>query len=95
MSVPHPLAYAINLYVDSKTKQIFAEPGPGRDLMGAFEQVGSSKSNDYSKHDGTHPGNIEHDEIQSIKQDLELKENEIKALEEHVVANSGRKSKER
>ncbi|MBK8815744.1 MAG: porin [Methylococcaceae bacterium] len=84
-------AYAIDLYVDTKTKQIFAEPGPGRELMGSFEQV--SKSNGYSKHDGTHAGNIENSELQSIKQDLELKENEIKALEEHVVAQREERAK--
>jgi hypothetical protein len=79
-----PTANAIDLYVDIKTKQIFAEPGPGRELMGSFEQV-NPKSNGYSRHDGT-AGNIDNTELQSIKQDLELKENEIKALEEHVAA---------
>lgn len=29
-------AYAMDLYVDTKTKQIFAEPGPGRMHMGTF-----------------------------------------------------------
>jgi len=29
-------AYALDLYVDTKTKQIFAEPGPGRVHMGSF-----------------------------------------------------------
>ena len=32
-------AFAIDLYVDTKTKQIYAEPGRGRVLMGAFERV--------------------------------------------------------
>ncbi|MBS0587975.1 MAG: porin [Proteobacteria bacterium] len=31
-------AYALDLYVDTKTKQIFAEPGPGRVHMGTFEK---------------------------------------------------------
>jgi hypothetical protein len=30
---------AIELYVDSKTRQIFAEPGPGRQRLGKFAQV--------------------------------------------------------
>jgi Phosphate-selective porin O and P len=84
-------AFAIDLYVDIKTKQIYAEPGPGRELMGTFEQVSNNKS--YSKHDGTHPGSPENAEIKEIKHDLELKENEIKALEEHVVANREEKAK--
>lgn len=29
-------AYALDLYVDTKTKQIFAEPGPGRVHMGSY-----------------------------------------------------------
>lgn len=83
-------AAAMELYVDSKTKQIFAEPGPGRELMGSFEQVTPNKHG-YSKHDGTHQnGNdelaSERAEIEKIKQDMSLRDNEIKALEEHVVA---------
>ena len=32
-------AYAIDLYVDTKTKQIYTEPGPHRERLGAFERV--------------------------------------------------------
>ena len=32
-------AQAIDLYVDTKTKQIYAEPGEGRVRMGSFERV--------------------------------------------------------
>ncbi|WP_411726223.1 porin [Methyloglobulus sp.] len=85
-------AYAIDLYVDTKTKQIYAEPGPGRQLMGSFEQVTPNK-NGYSKHDATHTNGTDNAELQEIKHDLELKENEIKALEEHVVANREEKAK--
>ncbi len=81
--------YAIELYVDSKTKQIYAEPGPGRQLMGSFEQVSPNK-NGYSKHDGTHQAEVnemggDNKEIEAIKTDLELKENEIRALKESAV----------
>ena len=34
-----PGAYAIDLYVNTKTKQIFTEPGPDRERIGAFERV--------------------------------------------------------
>lgn len=48
-----PSAYALDLYVDTKTKQIFAEPGPGRIHMGSYvkEEKGttSKKSNTSSK----------------------------------------------
>ena len=90
-------ASAIDLYVDTKTKQIYAEPGPGRQLMGSFEQVAPGGGG-YSKHDAIHQ-NGDHDaggesaEIEKIKQDLELKENEIKALKEFEVANREEKAK--
>ncbi len=71
-------ALALDLYVDTKTKQIYAEPGRGRELMGNFEKVAPAKA--AVKVD-------ENAEIKAIREDLALKQNEIKALEEHVVAN--------
>lgn len=67
-------AFAIDLYVDAKTKQIYAEPGPGRMLMGAFERV----------EDKAPAAPASGSEISEIKQDLELKSNEIAALKEHA-----------
>jgi phosphate-selective porin OprO and OprP len=66
-------SYAIDLYVDTKTKQIYAEPGPRRELMGSFEKVGEAKAQPAP------PA-----EISAIKEDLELKSNEIAALKEHA-----------
>ncbi len=76
-------AFAIDLYVDTQTKQIYAEPGPNRERMGSFERVEDApvKKTDTSA------------EISAIRQDLELKDNEIKALEEHVAANREEKAK--
>lgn len=37
-------AAELDLYVDRKTKQIFAEPGPGRDKLGTFVQVEGSQA---------------------------------------------------
>lgn len=37
-------AYALDLYVDIKTKQIFAEPGPGRVHMGTYEKSGQASA---------------------------------------------------
>ncbi|MBS0299942.1 MAG: porin [Proteobacteria bacterium] len=43
-------AYALDLYVDTTTKQIYAEPGPGRVHMGTFEKAESpSKKKDTAK----------------------------------------------
>jgi phosphate-selective porin OprO and OprP len=72
-------AFAIELYVDTKTKQIYAESGPGRVLMGTFEQVGGAPA----KTAAPVPA-----EIEAMKQDLELKTNEIKALQEHAAEAS-------
>jgi hypothetical protein len=72
-------AFAIDLYVDSTTQQIYAQPGPNRVKLGTFEKV-----DDATK---------EKADIESIKQDLELKTNELKALEEHVVATREEKAK--
>ncbi|HET7062527.1 MAG TPA: hypothetical protein VFI43_10155 [Nitrosospira sp.] len=36
-------AYVIDLYVDTKTKQIYSEPGEGRVRMGSFEKVSDQK----------------------------------------------------
>ena len=68
-------AMAMALYVDTKTKQIYAEPGKGRELMGNFEKVAPAKA--AVKVD-------DQAEIKAIREDLALKENAIKALEEHA-----------
>ncbi len=73
-------AFAINLYVDTRTKQIYAEPGPHRELMGSFEKVDDKPAKTETKAPDVA-------EVAAIKEDLELKANEIKALEEHVAYN--------
>ncbi len=35
--------YALDLYVDTETKQIFSEPGSGRVHMGTFEKSGKQR----------------------------------------------------
>jgi phosphate-selective porin OprO/OprP len=70
-------AFAMELYVDTKTKQIYAEPGRGRELMGSFQKVDDSP---VKAAPVAQPA-----EIAAIKQDLELKTNEIKALSEHAA----------
>ncbi len=69
-------AYAIDLYVDIKTKQIYAEPGLNRQLMGSFERVQDKPEPSAAQ---AAPA-----EMDAIRQDLELKTNEIAALKEHA-----------
>ena len=86
-------AFALDLYVDTKTKQIFAEPGKGRQKMGAFEKVEESthtttthSSNFVNQEHAIQATESEKSEIEKIHHELELKGNEIKALEEHAKA---------
>ena len=72
-------AFAIDLYVDTKTKQIYAEPGRGRMLMGSFEQVGEAPAKTAAPVAAAAPA-----EIAAVNQDLELKTNEIKSLQERM-----------
>lgn len=73
-------ALAMDLYVDTKTKQIYAEPGRGRELMGSFERVEDKQA-------AAAPADT--NEMAAIREDLELKTNEIKALEEHAKEAEG------
>lgn len=70
-------AFAIDLYVDTKTKQIYTEAGVGRTKLGSFEQVQEDvpvKSKNGS-------------EVSALREKLELQDNQIKALEEHAKAS--------
>lgn len=77
-------AFAMDLYVDTKTKQIYAEPGRGRELMGSFEKVQDAPAKTAVKADQA--------EIAAIREDLALKDNAIKALQEHKDESTGPKS---
>jgi phosphate-selective porin OprO/OprP len=68
-------AFAIDLYVDTKTKQIYTEAGAGRQKLGSFEQV----QDDVPVKNGG--------EVSELRQKLELQDNQIKALEEHAKAS--------
>ncbi|HEY8037168.1 MAG TPA: porin [Methylobacter sp.] len=74
-----PGAFAMDLYVDTKTKQIYAEPGPHRQLMGNFEKIESAPAKVADKEE-----KLDKAEIKAIREDLALKDNAIKALEEHA-----------
>jgi phosphate-selective porin OprO/OprP len=76
-------AFAMDLYVDTKTKQIYAEPGPHRQLMGAFEKVEKAPAKTADKEE-----KLDKAEIAKIREDLALKDNAIKALQEHAAVDS-------
>ena len=79
-------ALAMDLYVDIKTKQIYAEPGRGRMLMGAFEKVADTSSSSLAA--PVAPAATQA-EVAAIKEDLALKTNEIKALSEYAAEANG------
>ncbi len=68
-------AFAMVLYVDNKTKQIYTEAGPGRQILGSFEQVQEGIP---VKNGG---------DVSELRGKLELQDNQIKALEEHAKAS--------
>ena len=75
-------AMALDLYVDKKTQQIFAEPGLGRTKLGTFQQVDDANpkvsTSTQSELQAQKAG------IEKIKDDLALKNNELKAIDEHL-----------
>lgn len=73
-------ALALDLYVDTKTQQIFAEPGHGRVKLGTFQQVDEHAANSSTKSELE----AQKAEIAKIKDDLALKTNELKAVDEHL-----------
>ena len=81
-------AIAMDLYVDTKTKQIFAEPGRGRVLMGAFEKVAEEPS-PLSPPAAPLATKAE---VAAIREELDLKNNEIKALSEFAAEANGPES---
>lgn len=79
-------AFALDLYVDTKTKQIYTEAGAGRQRLGAFEQVVPHKSaDDFS--------DKIHQELEAqkahVENNLALQHNEIKALDERTEEFKG------
>ncbi|MDD5229531.1 MAG: porin, partial [Methylococcales bacterium] len=68
-------AFALDLYVDTKTKQIYTEAGVGRQKLGSFEQV----QDDIPVKRGG--------EVSALREKVELQDNQIKALEEHAKAS--------
>jgi len=82
-------ALAMDLYVDTKTKQIYAEPGRGRVLMGSFEKVAEAPANSLAAPAAPLATKAE---VSAIREELALKNNEIKALSEFAAEANGPES---
>jgi phosphate-selective porin OprO/OprP len=79
-------AIALELYVDTKTKQIYAEPGPGRTRLGSFERVEDKQTSIPAvvPEPAAQAAPASSAEITAIREELEQKTNAITALEERV-----------
>ena len=82
-------ALAMDLYVDSKTKQVFTEPGKGRVLLTDSANV---KSGHTPFVPAPYVAPVAATDIDAIKKDLEMKTNAIAALEEHAKEESDPKN---
>ena len=82
-------ALALDLYMDMKTKQIFAEPGKNRVKLGSFEEVKEGAKNSEVSQKVAQ----EEQEIAQIREDLENKELAIKALEEKAIETKEQRAK--
>ena len=82
-------ALAMDLYVDTKTKQIYAEPGRGRELMGSFEKVAEAPAHSLAAPAAPLATKAE---VAAIREELALKNNEIKALSEFAAEANGPES---
>lgn len=71
-------AAALELYVDTKTKQLYSEPGPNREKLGTFVRVEDAPAKAEA------PKPLDQAELDKIRDELALKSNAIAALEEHV-----------
>jgi phosphate-selective porin OprO and OprP len=67
-----PDAHALDLYVDTNTQQIFAQPGEGRVKLGTFVQVEDAEKSKV--------------EIAELKEELEKKKNKEETKKGHIPA---------
>ncbi|HQU61670.1 MAG TPA: porin, partial [Nitrosomonas sp.] len=81
--------YALDLYVDTVTKQIYAEPGPNRVHMGFYVRADEApgKREEPAVHmtsQQTSEAKTNTEEIKAIRKELELKSVKMEALEEKL-----------
>ena len=71
--------FAIDVYVDTKTKQIYAEPGPHRERLGSFVRVEDASVE--GRPTTVNPATaVTTRELTAVREELETKSVEIKAL---------------
>ena len=61
-------AFALDLYVDKKTKQIFTEAGPGREKIGSFTKVDDAPAESAVKADASDPAQSRRDRSAAMRE---------------------------
>jgi phosphate-selective porin OprO/OprP len=79
-------AFALDLYVDKKTKQIYAEPGPGRERLGSFKKVDDAAVESAAKTDTVEAAPIPRDRSAAMREKMAGARllNDVAVLQEHV-----------
>lgn len=80
-----PAEAALQLYVDQKTKQIYAEPGPGRLPLGTFKQVGAEEG---AAEDLDSMIEQKKEELKKMDKRLKSVENKVQKAEEEKKAKA-------
>lgn len=63
-------AFALELYVDKKTKQLYAEPGPGRERLGSFKKVDDAPAESAAKTDTAESTPIPRDRAAAMREKM-------------------------
>lgn len=85
-------SFALDLYVDTKTKQIYAEPGPGRQHIGSYEKTKGVDTRNPDKTEAaagaaaaqTPRSKETAEEFATVHRELRAKTKEIAALQDRV-----------
>ena len=85
---------SIDLFVDTKTKQLFAEPGPGRVRLGTFEKVEETRKEEKAIAESM---DEKKKELQAMEARIDKKNEHIKEVEQKIdrVASTGAASGEK
>ena len=63
-------AFALDLYMDKKTKQLYAEPGPGRERLGSFKKVDDAAAESAIKTDTAESTPIPRDRSAAMREKM-------------------------
>ena len=79
-------AFALDLYMDKKTKQLYAEPGPGRERLGSFKKVDDAPAESAIKTDTAESTPIRRDRVAAMKEKMASARllNDVADLQERV-----------